>query len=168
MENEKGLRLAQWLLLVSAALFIGAVGLVIAGVRAGRSAEPATPAVAFRPVASVAQIMNGIVIPASTVVYEAVSTTVTAAGIEEIAPKNDLEWEMVAANSAALIEAGNLMLMPGHAVDNEQWTAITREFMDAAGLALKAAQAKDKDAFLGAGSTLNETCDKCHERYQRE
>jgi cytochrome c556 len=34
--------------------------------------------------------------------------------------------------------------------------------------ALKAAQAKDKDGILEAGGPLNDTCDTCHAKYQRQ
>ena len=167
MDQPRALRLGQWMLLVAAALFVCSIALVIAAVRTARN-QPDRPAVETRAFASVLQIMHGIVIPASTVVYDAVSTTVTVDGIEEVAPANADEWALVAAHAASLAEAGNLLLLPAHAVDNAEWVTITREFQDAAMLAVKAAEGQDKDAFLDAGSALNETCDKCHERYQRE
>ena len=167
MDEPRAVRVGQWMLLVAAALFVCSIAFLIAAARTARS-QPEGPAVETRAFATVLQIMNGIVIPASTVVYDAVSTTVTIDGVEEVAPQNAEEWALVAANAASLAEAGNLLLLPAHAVDTEQWVAVTREFQDAAMLAVKAAEAQDKDAFLDAGSALNETCDTCHERYQRE
>jgi hypothetical protein len=163
------MRTGPWLVFVSAALFVSSIAFVIAGARATRLAPAqAAPAVQLKAVATVKQIMNGIVVPASTVVYESVATNVTASGIEEVVPKNDEEWATLAANAAALAEAGNLLLMDGHAVDTGQWVAITREFITASTETIKAAEAKSPEAVLTAGSTLNETCDKCHERYQRQ
>lgn len=167
MDEPRAVRLGQWMLLVAAALFVCSIAFLVAAARNARN-QPEAPAVETRTFATVQQIMNGIVIPASTVVYDAVSTTVTIEGIQEQAPQNAEEWALVAANAASLAEAGNLLLLPAHAVDNEAWVTITREFQDAAMQAVKAAEAQDKDAFLDAGSALNDTCDTCHERYQRE
>ena len=54
--------------------------------------------------------MKGITGPAADVVYNAVSSTVTLQGTEEVAPRNDQEWEAVEDSAAALVESGNLML----------------------------------------------------------
>ncbi len=163
------MRTVYWLFVVSVALFIGGVAFVIAGARTARLAQPAAPAaVAGTPVASVRQIMTGIVAPAATVVYDSVATTITAAGIEETRPQNDAEWARVADSAAALAESGNLMLLPGRAVDQEDWATISRALTEAATVALKAAEAKDADGILNAGSAINDTCDNCHAKYQRQ
>jgi hypothetical protein len=158
------------MIVVSALLFISGIGFIVAGARAAQqaAAAPAAAAVTLTPVATVKQLMNGIVIPASTVIYDSVSTSVTAAGIEENAPKDDAEWARVADNAASLAEAGNLLMLDGRAVDKGDWVNISKEMIDAAKLALKAAEEKNTEAILDAGSRINETCDKCHERYQRQ
>jgi hypothetical protein len=162
------MRTVYWLFVVSVALFIGGIAFVIAGARTARSAPPAEVAAAGTPVASVRQIMTGIVAPAATVVYEAVATTVTAAGTEETRPQNDAEWARVADSAAALAESGNLLLLSGRAVDQGDWATISRALTEAATVALKAAEAKDADGILYAGSAINDTCDNCHAKYQRQ
>ncbi len=162
------MRTVNWLFVVSVALFISGIGFVIAGARAGRVAQPAEAAVATTPVASVRQIMSGIVAPASAVVYGAVATTVTAKGMEEKVPANDAEWARVADSAAALAESGNLLLMGGRAVDQGDWATISRALIEAADTALKAAEAKSADGVLEAGGAINETCDNCHAKYQRQ
>ncbi|MEQ1760077.1 MAG: hypothetical protein ABL986_17305 [Vicinamibacterales bacterium] len=161
------MRTRQWLVLVSGALFVSSIALVIAGARTTRAGASAAPAVQLRPTATVKQIMNGIVVPASTVLYDAVSSTATLTGVEERAPSTDEEWATLAANAATLVEAGNLLLLEGHAVDSGQWVTMTREFMDAGAAALKAAEARSTDGILSTGSDVNATCDKCHQLYQR-
>jgi hypothetical protein len=158
------------MIVVSAALFISGIGFIVAGARAAQHAPEAaaSAAVPLTPVASVKQIMNGIVSPSSTVIYDSVSTSATINGIEEIAPKDDAEWARVADNAAALAEAGNMMLVDGRAVDKGDWVQMSTAMIDGAKLALKAAEGKDKEGILSAGSTINETCDKCHARYQRQ
>ena len=162
------MRIVQWVFVVGALLFVTGIGFIVTAERrlqrAG-SAPAAQPVAA--PVASVKQIMNAIVMPHATVIYDAVGSVQTAAGIVETAPHTDKEWEKVADSAAALVESGNLLLVAGRAVDNEGWIALTREFMQQAQLALTAARARKPDDVFMAGGDLNITCDKCHERYQR-
>lgn len=162
------MKTVHWLFLVSVALFISGIGLVIAGARTGRESAPVDTAPATLPVASIAQIMSGIVQPSAMAVYNAVATFVNADGIKEVAPQNDAEWAAVGASAAALVESGNLLLLGTRLIDEGDWVTMTRAFMDAAQEALKAADAKDKEAILDAGSNLNETCDTCHAKYQRQ
>jgi hypothetical protein len=161
------MRTAQWLFVVSVALFISGIGFVIAGARSARAATPVAEAPVTTPVATIKQIMNGIVMPDAYVIYNAVGTKSSAAGIEEIAPKNDEEWAAVGNAAAAIVESGNLLLMGDRALDKGDWVKMTREFMEQGKLALKAAEAKDTDGIVSAGGDLNTTCDNCHAKYQR-
>jgi len=161
------MRTVQWLFVVSVALFISGIGFVIASARTARAATPVAEAPVTTPVASVKQIMNGIVMPDAYVIYEAVGTKSSAKGIEEIAPQNDEEWAKIANAAAAIVESGNLLLMGNRVVDKGDWIKMTHEFMEQGKLALKAAEAKDKDGIVAAGGDLNTTCDNCHAKYQR-
>jgi hypothetical protein len=162
------MRTVQWLFVVSVALFIGGIGFIIAGARTARAATPVAEAPVTTPVATIKQIMNGIVMPDAYVIYNAVATKVSAAGVEEIAPQNDEEWARIGNSAAAIVESGNLLLMGDRALDKGDWVKMTREFMDQGKLALKAAEAKDTDGIVSAGGDLNTTCDNCHARYQRQ
>jgi cytochrome c556 len=162
------MRTADWMLLVGAALFISGIAFIIAGARNGRTANTAEAAVAMMPVASISQIMSGMVAPAATVVYDSVATTVSAAGVEEKVPRTDAEWTHVAINAAMLAEAGNLLIMNDRAVDDEDWVRISKQLTAAAARALKAAQDRSPDGIIDAGGAINETCDGCHAKYQRQ
>jgi hypothetical protein len=161
------MRTVHWLFLVSAALFISGIGFIIASARTPQAEAPAPPALALTPVASVKQIMVGIVMPAAYVVFDSVATIVDAKGIEERQPKTDEEWAAVGAGGAALIEAANLLLMGNRPVDHGDWVTMTKAMADAGQTALKAADAKDPEGILAAGEAINTTCDNCHEKYQR-
>ena len=88
------MRTIHWLYLITVVLFVASVGLVIVSARAAqRTAAFVTP------VASIKEIMNGMVEPGSKVVFDAVATNITVKGIEEIAPKNDAEWQNVRTRS---------------------------------------------------------------------
>jgi hypothetical protein len=162
------MRTVHWLFVVSVALFISGIGFVVAGGRTAQAGTPVAAAPVTTPVASIKQIMNGIVMPDAYIIYNAVGTKSTAKGVEEIAPQNDEEWAAVGNGAAAVVEAGNLLLMGDRAIDKGDWVKMTRAYMDAAKKALKAADAKDKDGIVEAGGELNETCDTCHARYQRQ
>jgi hypothetical protein len=161
------MRVVHWLFVVSVALFVSGIGFIIAGGRTMRAAAP-VHAAAATPVASIKQIMEAIVMPSATVIYKAVGSTWSAGGVEEVAPRNDKEWAAVAGHAAALVESGNLLLMSDRALDNGDWVKMTRQFVDAGKAALKAADSKSVDGILAAGGDLNEACDTCHAKYERQ
>jgi hypothetical protein len=70
----------------------------------------------MRPVASVRDIMAGMVAPAADEVWGAVAVTSTAEGLEETAPETDEEWERVRFQALQLAEASNLLMMEGRSV----------------------------------------------------
>ena len=156
----------HWFFLVGVLLYVAGIGFAIAGARAARLA-PAVEAPITSPVASVRQIMKGIVAPAATVVFNSVSTTVSIRGTEEKFPQNDAEWEDVGNSAAALIESGNLLLMGSRAVDKGEWVKMSQAMIAAGKVALKATADKSAEGVLAAGEKVNASCDACHRRYQR-
>ena len=156
----------HWFFLVGVLLYVTGIGFAIAGARAARLA-PTVEAPTTIPVASVRQIMKGIVAPNATVVFNSVSTTVSIRGTEEKFPRTDAEWEEVGNSAAALIESGNLLLMGSRAVDKGEWVKMSQALMDAGKLGLKATQDKSPEGVLAAGEQINASCDACHRRYQR-
>ena len=129
--------------------------------RARASVQPAAPAVA-----SVLELMDGIVVPAAGVVYDSVATTVDREGVKETRPQNDREWQRVAGNAAALIEASQLLKMEGRARDQADWATIAKAMGDAAAQVRAAAQKKDAEGILAGGERLNNSCDNCHRKFQ--
>jgi hypothetical protein len=159
----------EWLFLVSVALFISAIAFIVAGARSARPQIPTHADVPpAPPVASVKQIMNAIVLPNANVIYNAVGTIMTGAKVEEIAPKNDKEWAAVGDSAAAIVESGTMLLVGDRLVDKREWLSYTERFIAAGKAALAAANEKKPDGVLAAGGDLNETCDACHEKYQRQ
>ena len=101
------MRTVHWLFVISLALFLSGLAFVIAGARLARQAPKAASAdVTITPVASVRQIMNGIVGPAANRIFGAVGTVISEKGTVEKAPHTDAEWEAVGDDAAALIESG--------------------------------------------------------------
>jgi hypothetical protein len=163
------MRPRHWFFAVGVLFYLVGIGFVIAAARAARGAptreQPAAAAVTS--VATVKQIMKGIVGPAATTVFNAVSTTVTVKGIEDKAPQTAEEWEIVGNSAAALIESGNLLLLGNRVVDKGDWVKMSQQMIEAAKVALKAVEAKSADQVLASGEAINNSCDTCHRKYQR-
>ena len=163
------MRLTNWLFVVCAALFVSGIGFIIAGARTAQLATPVEArAPEIAPVATVKQLMDGIIGPSATVVFDSVGTTVDATGIHEKQPSTDTEWAAVGASAAALVEAANLLMVGDRAVDKGGWATTSKALADAGMLVLKATQAKSAEGILEAGETLNASCDNCHRQYQRD
>jgi hypothetical protein len=160
------MKIRHWFFLVGVLLFVAGIGFTIAGARAARLA-PVVEAPITIPIATVKQIMKGIVTPAAMTVFNSVSTTVSFKGIEEKQPRTDEEWEEVGNSAAALIESGNLLLMGTRAIDKDEWVKMSQAMIEAGKLTLKATRDKSADGVLAAGEQVNASCDACHRRYQR-
>ena len=163
------MQVGQWLFLVSVALFIFAIAFIIAGARAARVPAPVRSDVPpAPPVATIKQIMNAIVLPNANIIYNAVGTTIDGTRVEETVPKNDKEWAAVGDSAAAIVESGNMLLVGDRLIDKREWLSYTQRFIAAGKAALAAANEKKPDGVLAAGGDLNDTCDACHEKYQRQ
>jgi hypothetical protein len=104
-----------------------------------RVAPPAPSA--FKPVATVQQVMTVITIPTSDVIF----------GAGGDAPKTDSAWQTVQNNALALAESGNLLMIPGRARDNQEWVQQSQTLIDAAMSAFSAAGARNADKLAEAG-----------------
>ena len=126
------------------------------GRSAGQSAEP------FRAVASVDEVMDGIVIPSSQAIFDAV---VYSNGELIQAPKTDDDWFGLRLHALAVAEAGNLLLMPPRAKDAGDWSKFSRALTDAAAEVARATEAKDIERVLQTGGTMYTACTGCHAKY---
>ena len=163
-------RTLQWLFLVSVLLFVSGIGFVIAAGRTARTAAPAAEAAApaAPPIATVKHVMAAMTMPNAAAIWDSVSTIVDEKGVQENQPRTDEEWAAVAASGAVLAESANLMLTEGRAVDKGDWVKFATMLRDSANTALAAAEKKDPAGILAVGEVINQSCDACHERYQRQ
>jgi hypothetical protein len=157
-------------LAVSALLFVFGIGFVIVGAKARRDvpAAAAPAATAAAPIASVRQLMAGIVMPAANEIFQSVQTVVDEKGTHEIQPRTDEEWAMVGASAASLAESGTLLMTDGRALDRGDWIKMSQAMIDAGKVTLTAVESKDPEAVLMAGEVVNASCDACHQRYNRQ
>jgi hypothetical protein len=117
------------------------------------SAAPAADP--FKPVANVRQVMLGITVPASNVVF----------AVAGEAPKDDAGWENVEASALAVAESGNLLLMKPRAKDEPEWRQFALALVDAGTKAAAAARTKNAENTGTAGDDLYNTCEQCHAKY---
>ncbi len=124
---------------------------------------PATPP--FTTTLNMKQLMEWVMDPAADVIWDSVKSIITETGTKEIAPHTDTEWDAVRNAAATVMEAGNLLMIEGRAKDNKAWMAAARRLSDAAGQALKAAQAKNTEALFAEGGNIYKACSACHAQY---
>ena len=178
----------SWVLVVVAAV------LIASGVTYTVMNRPARDVVAeTAPVGSIRDLMEGMLDPASDVIFESVATVSTVDGIVERAPSTDDEWATVEHNALELAEAAALLRMPGRHVkrpdqpepapvpdapqltadqveekiasDPELWRSHTMELQKAAVEALTAARSHNVDALFNVGDEIDEACEQCHLKY---
>jgi hypothetical protein len=156
----------------------------------GCSAPKPEAPVEINPTFTVRDVMKSIVQPGGDVLWNAVSTSVTEKGPETKAPKNDEEWQAVRNSAISLIEAGNLILIPGRKIanageqakdpkvelnpdqiealinkDRATWVKLVHDFQNSVAPALKAIDAKNADELSNAGGLIDSACETCHKMY---
>ncbi len=156
--------------------------------RPGSKPEPAAQP-QFRVDATIKDIMDSLVDPSADYIWDAVATTVTAKGKEEKYPRTDEEWKEVRRRAIHLMEASNLLLIPGRHVarpgekgdprvelppeqvealinqDRDKFAKLANGLYDSVLPAMRAIEAKDKDALLDAGDAIDRACENCHFTY---
>jgi hypothetical protein len=148
------------------------------------------PQAEYRTTATIKDIMDSMVDPSADFIWEAVAIVVSAKGVEEKAPHTDEEWRDVRRRAITLLEATNLLQIPGRHVakpgekaddpkvelapeqieeminkDRTSWIKYAHGLHDATTEALKAIEAKDKEKLLDVGNGIDEACEKCHLQY---
>src|SRR5262245_37985331 len=151
---------------------------------------PAEAPPPYTTTATIKDIMMSIVDPSADVVWESVKTVAGAQGIQEVAPKNDEEWLEVRKGAIRLVEATNLLMMPGRHVarahekseapgaeleppemeamiakDRSAWYRRAQALHEAVEQALKAIDAKDTKGIVDAGDKMERACETCHLTY---
>jgi hypothetical protein len=110
----------------------------------------------FQPVGTMSQLMIQIIYPTSDDLFY----------IERNPPSNDREWGLIERSALMLAEAGNLLMLPGRARDQENWIKDSKMLVDAGTAAFKAARAKDMNAILALNEQLVASCTTCHMQYR--
>jgi hypothetical protein len=154
------------------------------------SAAVAAPeATSYNTHASVQELMHAIVDPAADRVWDSVGTTVTAKGADEKQPKTDEEWREVEGGAITLVEATNLLVMPGrrmvpvngkmldegfegvltaaeaqHRLEEQRavFVQFALSLRDVATRLQKASAERNTEALFNLGTEMDGICEGCH------
>jgi hypothetical protein len=181
------MRTGSWLIILALAILATAV---VVTWRA--TSESAAAAAVMNRVGTVKEIMQGIVDPNADVLWESVATNITAAGIEEKAPKTDDEWAAVQHSALMLAEAVNLLKMRGREIarpgdvntngpdapeltppeiqvkvnrDWSLWVTHANRLQETAIKAWQVANARDVNGIVEVGDAIDKACESCHLEY---
>jgi len=131
--------------------------------------------------AVLAQIMRGILFPASNVVFAASrENPADVKSARDPSTSTDLldssygQWEAVENSALAIAEIANVLTLPGRKCSNgldvpvksPDWSQLIQGLREAAMTAYHAAQSKNQDKMVDAAATLNAACANCHDRYR--
>ena len=147
-------------------------------------------ACAGRGPATIKDIMHSMVDPSGDFVFKSIQEIADERGIREKAPKTDADWEDVRQHLLILRDAPNVLTTAGRLaarpknrsrnpqVENEpadvqklldadrpSFLRRARRLQDAAALAIKAVDAKDKNALFHAIDGIDKACENCHLHY---
>jgi plastocyanin len=134
--------------------------------------------------------MDSLVDPNADGIWDSVEIVATLDGIEKKEPKTDDDWKALRRHAIALVEVGNLLVMPGRRIarpgekaddarvdlhpeeierrvadDPATWAHHAQGLHDAAMLSLDAIEKRDVAALLDAGDDLDTACENCHREY---
>jgi hypothetical protein len=128
--------------------------LVLTGSQTG--AQVAAPTSDLKVVGTMSELMIRVIYPSSDAVFYITTRT----------PESDVQWGELQGQTLMLAESANLLMMPGHARDQERWMADARLMREAGAAAFKAAKAKDVKALEAVSDQLYESCTTCHMHYR--
>jgi len=141
------------------------------------------------PDATITEIMDGIIRPATDVLWGATAVYVTEQGEDDRSPKNDEEWNVVDQSRiamekavAAIVEPGRKVDVPGAPVSSnedlnpaeiealiqrepEVWAAKAHALGETMQQAKAAIAARDVEALSEVGGYIDEACEGCHQHF---
>lgn len=113
----------------------------------------------------VKEVMAHIVDPASQVFWRSSGDVVTEAGTQSLTPTTTEGWIAAENGAATVAEAGNLLMLPGRALDDGDWMKYSRQLTERALEARAAAEARDPVKMFQTGADLYQVCVACHGKY---
>lgn len=112
------------------------------------------------------ELMAHVVDPASFAYWKGSGTEVTEKGARDLSPTTDEGWETLESGAASLIEAGNMLQLPGRArAPVADWNRYAQALTARAVEAKAAAERKDKNAVYVDGAQIYQVCTDCHHEY---
>jgi hypothetical protein len=182
------MRRGIWMVVVGMA--IGGVAVAAGEAVVTRYHEPGGAPVAYQPVTPIKDLMENVVDTSADDVWNSVQMTVSDAGTELKEPHTDEEWAVVRRGAVTLVEAANLLMIPGRHMarahvksetpgielepeemerlvnaDRAAWNARAHALQDKALEVLAAVDARNAEKLWEVGGELDGACENCHRQY---
>lgn len=166
------------------------ISLTVAACQQQPAEPPAPPAPQYLPTATIKDLMLSVIDPSADAVWLSVTTVVDKGGLVDTQPRTDEEWATVRQGATTLMEAANLLLIPGRrtarpgeksetpgvelepeemdeliAKDRPGWETRAKALHDAAYATLQAVEAKDANKVFELGEQIENACEGCHSTY---
>jgi hypothetical protein len=155
------------------------------------AAPPPAPAgPTYMPTSTIKELMLSVVDPSADVVWLSVMAVMNEKGLIETKPTSDDDWLKVRHGAVTLMEAANLLLVPGRHVarpgeksetpgvelepsemealiakDRPAWEARVKALHDVVEKVIVAIDAKDSDKVFELGEQIEMACENCHKQY---
>ncbi|HTY94933.1 MAG TPA: hypothetical protein VMC02_13645 [Steroidobacteraceae bacterium] len=153
--------------------------------RSAPSPMPTAPAAPLETTATIRELMSAEIDPAADALWNSVTQSLSAAGEKDRQPRTAEEWEAVRHSAIVLIEATNLLVMPGRHIapadtqpapgelspdaaqrrldsHRDEFTAFALALRAVTRKALAAIDARDAPRLFDAGAEIEEACEACH------
>ena len=153
-------------------------------------APEAAPAIVYDTATTIEELMTAIVMPRAGHLWNAVSYVATAEGITETMPQTDEDWTALRNSAVTLIEAGNMLMIPGREIlssefdpatanfqltpdeitqlladDPMPWQGYAQQLQEYTRTTLQAIELRDVMGLQEFGAEINEACEGCHATY---
>ena len=157
---------------------------------AGACSRSVPPGPELATTASIKELMDAMVDPSAEYLFDNIVEIMDEKGIIDKTPKTNDEWKEVRRRALMLVEAPNLLVAPGRKVsqpgekaeypevelapeqiqkliddDRDAFVRRARQLQDAAILALKAIDARDKKELFAKLGDVDKACESCHLHY---
>jgi mono/diheme cytochrome c family protein len=142
----------------------------------------------FPPAGNLAQVMRGILFPASNIIFTTQTVDPGAAPkptVDDVTAGGGFNWavwggaiykgwDMVDYAAIALAESAPLMLTPGRRcengqpvpIDDPEWIKFTMELAEAGKAAYKASQTRNQQTISDVTAQVSDSCQHCHSVYR--
>jgi hypothetical protein len=112
------------------------------------------------------EFMGHFVDPAAFMYWKNSGTMIDEKGEHDLSPTTDEGWDVLVTGATMLVEAGNVLQLPGRTRAPEaDWNKYAQLLSERAMIARAAAEKHDKAAVFDEGGKVYEVCVACHEQF---